>query len=74
VGSLGQYPGVESPLDSLQEAVDMQVPVFPVVLTVQELPLPEGPCGVGLEPAVLVCEGLPPIWGGAPGAPEPCSS
>jgi hypothetical protein len=48
----------------------MHVPVFPVVLTVQELPLPEGPGVVGIEPAALVREAPAPIWGGVPGASE----
>ena len=50
---------MESPPDSLQRAVGRQVPVFPVVLTVQVLPpglLSTGGVGFGLT-AVLVGPG-----------------
>lgn len=35
VGSFGQYPGVDLPL---QLVLAMHVPVFPLVVTVQDLP------------------------------------
>lgn len=38
MGSLGQYPGVVVPLELSQRVVDMHVPVFPVVSTVQVSP------------------------------------
>lgn len=48
----------------------MHVPFFPVVLTVQELPPPELPGGVGFGPAALVrTVGLEPLALGEAGFP-----